>query len=189
MVWICKKHYTLPLRKHGLYNQKHLQLPNLPTRREDIWLVGDYTKTLDGKTFLDFDNRRIIGFATEDNLHLLCESTDVQGDGTFKSAPNLFHQLDTFNDYFVETWLGEDGKIPMTMWNVHAEDEKRTNNHMEGWKTCGETSLQHLRVCGGDEERAGSNSRTTITEASEASDCEPASGSVQTGVCNGKDLH
>ena len=83
--------------KHGLYKQRHLQLPNLPTRREDIWLEGDYTKTLDGKDFLAFDNRRIIGFATEDNLRLLCESTDVEGDGTFKTAPKLFHQLYTLH--------------------------------------------------------------------------------------------
>ena len=44
-----------------------------------------------------------------------------------------FPQLDIFNDNFVETWLGDDAKIPLNMWNVHAEDEKRTNNHVEGW--------------------------------------------------------
>ena len=80
-----------------MYNQRHLQLPNLSTRREDIWLEGNYSKTLDGKDFLAFDNHRIIAFATEDNLHLLCESTDVQSDNTFKTVPKLFHQLYTLH--------------------------------------------------------------------------------------------
>ena len=55
------------------------------------------TAPLDGKDFLAFDNRNIIGFATENNLRLLCESTNVQGDGTFKTVPKLFHQLYTLH--------------------------------------------------------------------------------------------
>ena len=43
-----------------------------------------------------------------------------------------FPQLVMFNDYFVETWLGEDAKISMEMWNVYTETERRTNNHVEG---------------------------------------------------------
>ena len=30
---------------------------------------------------------------TDENLNLLCASNDVQWDGTFKTAPKLFHQL------------------------------------------------------------------------------------------------
>ena len=83
--------------KHGLYSQRHLQLPNLPTHREDIALDGDYVKTLDGKNVLAFDDGKIIGFATDDNLRLLCASNDVQCDGTFKTVPRLFHQLYTLH--------------------------------------------------------------------------------------------
>ena len=46
-----------------------------------------------------------------------------------------FPQLVTFNDYFVDTWLGEDAKISMDMWNVFTETERRTNNHVEGWNS------------------------------------------------------
>ena len=53
--------------------------------------------TLDGKDFLAFNNRGIIGFATEDSLRLLRESTDRQSDSTFKTAPKLFHQLYTLH--------------------------------------------------------------------------------------------
>ena len=85
-----------------MYNQRCLHLPNISTRREDIWLEGNYNKTLDcqivkGKKILAFDNHRIIAFATEDNLHILCESTDVQSDNTFKTVPKLFHQLYTLH--------------------------------------------------------------------------------------------
>ncbi|KAK2192012.1 hypothetical protein NP493_41g06047 [Ridgeia piscesae] len=40
-----------------------------------------------------------------------------------------------FNDYFVETWLDENPKISMDMWNVYTETERRTNNHVEGWNS------------------------------------------------------
>ena len=72
-------------------------MPNIPTQRENIMLEleGVYTKkTMDGKDFRAFDSQpqnRIIGYATVDNLRLLCESTDMQCDGTFKTVPKLFH--------------------------------------------------------------------------------------------------
>ena len=37
-----------------------------------------------------------------------------------------FQQLVMFNDYFVETWLGDDAKISMDMWSVYTETERRT---------------------------------------------------------------
>ena len=40
-----------------------------------------------------------------------------------------------FNGYFVETWLGDDSKITMDMWNVYTESDKLTNNHVEGWNS------------------------------------------------------
>ena len=64
-------------------------------------LDGDYVKTLDGKNVLPFDDGKIIGFATDDNLHLLCASNDVQCDGTFKTVPRLFHQI-----YMLHVTLG-----------------------------------------------------------------------------------
>ena len=75
-------------------------MPNLPSQREDIVLEGVYTKTMDGEDFLAFDSQpqnKIIGYATVDNFRLLCESTDVQCDGTFKTAPKLFYQLYTLH--------------------------------------------------------------------------------------------
>ena len=41
-------------------------------------------------------------------------------------------QLANFNYYFVDTWLADDAKIPVDIWNVYGEDQKRTNNHVEG---------------------------------------------------------
>ena len=35
-----------------------------------------------------------------------------------------------FNDYFVETWLGEDATISMDVWNVYTETD-----HVEGWNS------------------------------------------------------
>ena len=33
----------------------------------------------------------------------------------------------------METWIGDDSKMTMDMWNVYTETDKRTNNHVEGW--------------------------------------------------------
>ena len=46
-----------------------------------------------------------------------------------------FSQLITFNEYFVETWLGDDSKISMDMWNVYIETDKLINNYVEGWNS------------------------------------------------------
>ena len=44
-------------------------------------------------------------------------------------------QLENFIDYFVETWLADDAKIPVGIWSVYGEDQKRTNNNVEGWNS------------------------------------------------------
>ena len=44
-------------------------------------------------------------------------------------------QLENFNDYVVETWHADDAQIPVGIWNVYGEDQKRTNNNVEGWNS------------------------------------------------------
>ena len=39
------------------------------------------------------------------------------------------------NEYFAETWLGDDLKITMDMWNVYTETDKLTNNYVERWNS------------------------------------------------------
>ena len=60
-------------------------------------LDDNYVKTLNGKNVLAFDDGKIIGFATDNNIRLLCASNDVQCDATFKTASILFHQLYTLH--------------------------------------------------------------------------------------------
>ena len=50
-------------------------------------------------------------------------------------SAHVHPQLENFNDCFVETWLADDAKIPVGIWNVHGEDQKRTNNIVEGWNS------------------------------------------------------
>ena len=112
--------------KHGLYYQRHLLIPNLPTKREDTLPEGVYTKTMDGKDFLAFDTQpqnRITEYATVDNLRLLCEATDVQCDGTFKTAPKLFHQLYTLH---VTLGTGNNTETVPVMYALHPDKRKET---------------------------------------------------------------
>ena len=44
-------------------------------------------------------------------------------------------QLITFNECFVEAWLGDDSKISMNMWNVYTETDKMYDQHVEGWNS------------------------------------------------------
>ena len=39
------------------------------------------------------------------------------------------------NDYFFEKWLADDAKITVGIWNLYGEDQKRTNNNVEGWNS------------------------------------------------------
>ncbi|XP_076069776.1 uncharacterized protein LOC143041652 [Oratosquilla oratoria] len=61
----------------------------------------------DGQQFMFYDSgadssRRIIAFATEEGLRYLARSTQWFVDGTFRTAPKLFHQL-----YIIRCPLGE----------------------------------------------------------------------------------
>lgn len=79
--------------------------PKNPSSLVDLVLPDEYTKTLDGHNFLIFDSgpgeKRILMFATEENLDSLVTSTSIHMDGTFDVAPMLFTQLYTIH-----------GKIP-----------------------------------------------------------------------------
>ena len=44
---------------------------------------------------------------------------------------NDYPEIEEFNDYFIETWLSEDARIPLDIWNVCNEGHKRTNNHVK----------------------------------------------------------
>ena len=105
-------------------------MPNLPTQREDIVLEGVYTKTMDGKDLLAFDSQpqnRIIGYATVDNLRLLCESTDMQCDDTCKTTPKRFPQLYTLH---VSLGTGNNMETVPVMYALFPDKRKETHKDL-----------------------------------------------------------
>src|SRR5713101_7444558 len=44
-----------------------------------------------------------------------------------------YEQIQKLKDYFVDTWLSEDSRIPPKLWNHHDNFAARTTNHVEGW--------------------------------------------------------
>ena len=101
-------------------------MPSLPASRMEIALSGDYRVTEDGKSFLAFDTEeesRIIGFATDDNLRLLCSSITVQCDGTFKTALKMFYQLYTLH---VDTGLGNSSETVPILYALLPDKHKLT---------------------------------------------------------------
>jgi hypothetical protein len=83
-------------------------LPKLPKTQNDIALEGAWTETTAGESFLLNDDtnelsQRILIFATDSNLRMLCDSNTVFGDGTFYSCPGLFYQLYTLHGYVEDT--------------------------------------------------------------------------------------
>ncbi|CAK9291551.1 unnamed protein product [Gordionus sp. m RMFG-2023] len=72
--------------------------PPLPLINSDIRLDGDYTLTLDNKTFLISNkNNELLLFSTHELLECLCNADQIFMDGTFFSCPLLFKQLYTIH--------------------------------------------------------------------------------------------
>jgi hypothetical protein len=72
----------------SLYRCRAKVLPKFPVTQGDIDLDGDWKETSAGERFLlcddtDAQGRRILIFATDDNLRKLCTSEFVLADGTF----------------------------------------------------------------------------------------------------------
>ncbi len=82
--------------KYSLYLSRSKRIPRIPHTREDVHLDGEWTETLDGRNFVlvnDGDAERMIIFATQQNVRLLCDVDALFMDGTFKMAPEMFHQV------------------------------------------------------------------------------------------------
>ena len=65
------------------------QIPLSTSRKEDFLMHAECMNTDDG----------IIVFTCKTNLHVLCESDVILGDGTFYVTPPFFHQMYTFHVY------------------------------------------------------------------------------------------
>ncbi len=74
--------------------------PPLPVS-SDFEIPDRYSQTLDGKDFLLFDtsihNKRIIVFATDLQLIILFNSSQIFLDGTFDVCPPYFDQVFTIH--------------------------------------------------------------------------------------------
>ena len=55
----------------------------------------------------------------------------VAWQGIQQDAPDDDERVDTFVDYFDQTWIN--GRFLIHIWNHHNTDGARTNNHVEGW--------------------------------------------------------
>ena len=68
----------------------------MPESKADVHFDGEWTKTASGEDFLMAEDGqgedRLIMFATEVNIKLLCEAKTIYVDGTFQTCPSLvFH--------------------------------------------------------------------------------------------------
>ena len=91
--------------------QQSLAGPALPSTSSEIVFPPELTKTFKGDQFLIYDSgpveKRIVIFATRRNLQCLSQSSHWYADGTFKTAPLLFHQLYTVHG------LRENDSLPL----------------------------------------------------------------------------
>lgn len=82
--------------RDSLYRARSQRLPRVPHNRQDIVLEGEWAETLDGRNFIladDGRDDRLIIFGTMQNLRYLCQAETIYMDGTFKLAPEMFHQI------------------------------------------------------------------------------------------------
>ena len=63
----------------------------MPGSRTDVHFEGEWTKTASGEDFLMAEDGegedRLVIFATEVNIKLLCEAQTIYVDGTFQTLP------------------------------------------------------------------------------------------------------
>ncbi len=87
--------------RSSLYRARHENTPILPTHRRDVSLSTRFTKTRSGEDFLLVDDGvddKIMIFATEENLKLMCDAEAFYIDGTFSTCPS-FYQVFSFVTY------------------------------------------------------------------------------------------
>lgn len=77
--------------------------PRLPKTLRELTLEDCWARTRDGENFLiinDGRDDRIVGFATDASLAILCDSRDVYMDGTFRVVPKLFLKLYSVHAFY-----------------------------------------------------------------------------------------
>ena len=82
-----------------IYRNKIKNLPCIPKNIDDVNIPYEYSN-ISGKKFLlcdDGETNKILAFGTEEFFKLLCESSEIYADGTFKSVPSIFSQLYTIH--------------------------------------------------------------------------------------------
>jgi hypothetical protein len=100
-ILLCRKSNNLCLLDPGLNRARRQITPVLPTSMDfDISVV--YQQTIDGERYLLADRvqrvngtvvKRIIVFATDEQLRLLFTCSHIMMDGTFASCPHYFDQI------------------------------------------------------------------------------------------------
>ena len=75
----------------------------MPESRADVHFDGEWTKTASGEDFLMAEDGqeedKVIVFATDANIKLLCEAQTIYVDGTFQTCPSLFYQVFTIHTF------------------------------------------------------------------------------------------
>ena len=88
---------TIEQIKTSLYDIQRKRLPTLPKSRSDVQFTDEWTMTSSGKPFLLADDglgdNKLIMFATDDNIAILCEADTIYIDGTFQTCPKPFYQI------------------------------------------------------------------------------------------------
>ena len=130
----CKRSIRRILAKHH---------PNHPQSLNDLAIENEWILTAgpNPERFLLYDNginapNRIIIFATDENLRMLCSSNCLFMDGTFKTAPKLFLQM-----YTIQATLG-DSSVPLVFAFLQRNNKQTYNELLR--VVLGECALREL---------------------------------------------
>ena len=82
------------------FRSRRKNQPPLPANLIDLEIPQRLTETLDNRQFLMHDSGpqedRILLFSTEESLQILSQQNRIFVDGTFKSCPTMFFQVNVF---------------------------------------------------------------------------------------------
>lgn len=94
---------TFSTIRSSMYRARAKVRPVLPQSRSEIVIDWPWAKTLGDEPFLLFNDGtedRILGFSTAELIHILCDSSVIYMDGTFRVVPSLFLQLYTLHAFY-----------------------------------------------------------------------------------------
>ena len=99
---VAAKLPTFQSMRASLYRPRRKRLPFMSNTRAEVHFEDEWTQTTDSRQFLmveDGEDKKMVIFATDDNIRVQVKAETVFVDGTFHTCPQLVYQIFTLHAF------------------------------------------------------------------------------------------